>query len=34
MAKIMINGFVVGTEKVTVERIKELEEAGFVVILQ
>ena len=34
MAKIMINGFVIGMEKVNVKRIKELENAGFTVILQ
>ena len=29
----MINGFVIGTENVTIERIKELEIAGFTVII-
>ena len=34
MAIIKLNGLVVGAEKVTTERIKELENAGFVVVLQ
>lgn len=34
MAIIKINGFVVGIEKMTTERIKELENAGFIVVLQ
>lgn len=34
MAIIKKDGFIIGTEKVTVERIKELENAGFVVVLQ
>lgn len=34
MAIIKKDGFVIGREEVTVERIKELENAGFVVVLQ
>lgn len=34
MAIIKKDGFIIGAEKVTAERIKELEKAGFVVILR
>ena len=34
MAIIKLNGYVIGTEKVNVERIKELEKAGFTVVIK